>query len=136
MAKKQSNILVSAQRTLRNEGNALLHQADSLDDSFERVVKLLLKSKGRLIVTGIGKSGNIAQKIVATLVSTGQPAVFMHAADAIHGDLGTIQKNDVVLCISKSGDSPEIKVLVPLVKSMGHVLVGMVSNRKSFLGNH
>ncbi|MFM7234194.1 MAG: SIS domain-containing protein [Flavobacteriales bacterium] len=136
MAIKQSNILVSAQRTLRNEGNALLHQADSLDDSFERVVKLLLKSKGRLIVTGIGKSGNIAQKIVATLVSTGQPAVFMHAADAIHGDLGTIQKNDVVLCISKSGDSPEIKVLVPLVKSMGHVLVGMVSNRKSFLGNH
>jgi arabinose-5-phosphate isomerase len=136
MAKKQSVILASAQRTLRLEGNALLQQVDAMDASFEKVVQLLLKSKGRLVVTGIGKSGNIAQKIVATLVSTGQPALFMHAADAIHGDLGTLQKKDVVLCISKSGDSPEIKVLVPLVKSMGHVLVGMVSNKRSFLANH
>jgi arabinose-5-phosphate isomerase len=136
MAAKQSTILSSATRTLQLEGDALLGQAKLLDARFEAVVRLLLKSKGRLVVTGIGKSGNIAQKIVATLVSTGQPALFMHAADAIHGDLGTIQKNDVVLCISKSGDSPEIKVLVPLVKSMGNTLIGMVSNERSFLGKH
>jgi arabinose-5-phosphate isomerase len=134
MAKKQQSILDSAKRTLELEGTALLQQAKLVDERFEKVVQLLIRSKGRLIVTGIGKSGNIAQKIVATMVSTGQPAVFMHAADAIHGDLGTIQKNDVVLCISKSGDSPEIKVLAPLVKSMGHTLIGMVSNEKSFLG--
>lgn len=136
MAKKQHSILNSAKLTLQLEGNALLHQAESIDSRFEEVVRMLLRSKGRLVVTGIGKSGNIAQKIVATLVSTGQPALFMHAADAIHGDLGTIQKQDVVLCISKSGDSPEIKVLVPLVKSMGNTLVAMVSNEKSFLGKH
>ncbi len=87
-------------------------------------------------MTGIGKSGNIAQKLVATFISTGQPAVFMHAADAIHGDLGTVQKEDIVLCISKSGDSPEIKVLVPLLKSMGNTLIGMVSNHKSFLAKN
>lgn len=118
------------------EGNALLAQAKMVDARFEEVVRLLLRCKGRLVVTGIGKSGNIAQKIVATLVSTGQPAIFMHAADAIHGDLGTIQKHDIVLCISKSGDSPEIKVLAPLVKSMGNKLIGMVSNEKSFLAKH
>ena len=136
MAKKQSSILTSAMRTLQLEGNALLNQAAAIDTRFEEVVKLLLRCKGRLVVTGIGKSGNIAQKIVATMISTGQPALFMHAADAIHGDLGTIQKNDVVLCISKSGDSPEIKVLVPLVKSMGHPLIAMASNTKSFLCKH
>ncbi len=133
MAKKQLTILSSARRTLELEGNALLRQSKRVDERFEKVVRVILKSKGRLVVTGIGKSGNIAQKIVATLVSTGQPALFMHAADAIHGDLGTIQKNDIVLCISKSGDSPEIKVLAPLVKSMGNILVAMVSNEKSFL---
>ena len=136
MATKPSSVLSSAKRTLELEGNALLQLAKSVDTRFEEVVRIVLRSKGRLIVTGIGKSGNIAQKIVATLVSTGQPAVFMHAADAIHGDLGTVQKHDVVLCISKSGDSPEIKVLAPLVKSMGNTLVGMVSNEKSFLAKH
>jgi arabinose-5-phosphate isomerase len=136
MAKKQHTILNSAKLTLQLEGTALLHQAESIDARFEEVVRAILRSKGRLVVTGIGKSGNIAQKMVATMVSTGQPALFMHAADAIHGDLGTIQKNDVVLCISKSGDSPEIKVLVPLVKSMGNTLIAMVSNEKSFLGKH
>lgn len=104
-----------------------------IGDEFDKVIKAILRSKGRLVVTGIGKSGNIAQKLVATFISTGQPAIFMHAADAIHGDLGNVQKNDMVLCISKSGDSPEIKVLVPLVKSMGNVLIGMVSNDQSFL---
>ncbi len=132
-AKKTNVILGSARQTLMLESEGLRALSESIDARFESVVKLLLKSKGRLVVTGIGKSGNIAQKIVATLVSTGQPAVFMHAADAIHGDLGTIQKNDAVLCISKSGDSPEIKVLAPLVKSMGHKLIAMVSNEKSFL---
>lgn len=136
MTKKQSTILSSAKKTLELEGNALLQLARSVDFRFEDVVQVILRCKGRLIVTGIGKSGNIAQKMVATLVSTGQPAVFMHAADAIHGDLGTIQKHDIVLCISKSGDSPEIKVLAPLVKSMGNRLVGMVSNEKSFLAKH
>ncbi len=86
-----------------------------------------------MVITGIGKSANIANKIVATLNSTGTPAVFMHAADAIHGDLGNVQKNDVVICISKSGESPEIKVLTPLVKNMGNLLVGMVGNMDSFL---
>jgi arabinose-5-phosphate isomerase len=136
MATKPTSILSSAKRTLELEGNALLNLASSVDVRFEQVVRVVLRSKGRMVVTGIGKSGNIAQKIVATLVSTGQPALFMHAADAIHGDLGTIQKHDVVLCISKSGDSPEIKVLAPLVKSMGNTLIGMVSNEKSFLAKH
>jgi arabinose-5-phosphate isomerase len=136
MAKRQHSILTSAKRTLEMEGNALLAQAKLIDARFEEVVSMVLRCKGRLIITGIGKSGNIAQKMVATLVSTGQPAVFMHAADAIHGDLGTIQKHDIVLCISKSGDSPEIKVLAPLVKSMGNKLIGMVSNDKSFLAKH
>jgi arabinose-5-phosphate isomerase len=134
--KSSSDALKSAKRTLTLEAESLQHLAHSIDARFASVVKRILKSKGRLIVTGIGKSGNIAQKIVATLVSTGQPAVFMHAADAIHGDLGTIQKHDIVLCISKSGDSPEIKVLVPLVKSLGNPLVAMVSNTKSFLHRH
>lgn len=104
-----------------------------IGEEFDKVIKAILRSKGRLVVTGIGKSGNIAQKLVATFISTGQPAIFMHAADAIHGDLGNVQKGDMVLCISKSGDSPEIKVLVPLVKSMGNALIGMVSNDQSFL---
>ena len=136
MAAKQSSILTSARRTLELEGNALLQLAKSVDTRFEEVVQLVMRCKGRLIITGIGKSGNIAQKMVATMVSTGQPAIFMHAADAIHGDLGTIQKHDIVLCISKSGDSPEIKVLAPLVKSMGNKLIGMVSNEKSYLAKH
>lgn len=134
--KSSSDVLQSAKRTLSLEAESLRNLAASIDERFVAVVKRILKSKGRLVVTGIGKSGNIAQKIVATLVSTGQPAVFMHAADAIHGDLGTVQKQDIVLCISKSGDSPEIKVLVPLVKSLGNPLVAMVSNTKSFLHRH
>jgi len=131
--KKKLNIKESAIRTLRLESEAVAGLIQHIDASFEKIVELILKSKGRLVVTGIGKSANISQKLVATFNSTGQPAVFMHAADAIHGDLGNVQKGDVVLCISKSGDSPEIKVLVPLLKSMGNVLIGMVANHNGFL---
>jgi len=125
MKNPKKNILDSARNTLKLESDALLQLSNTIDKRFESVVKLLLKSKGRLVVTGIGKSANIAQKIVATLNSTGQPALFMHAADAIHGDLGNIQKNDMLMCISKSGDSPEIKMLIPLVKSMGNIVIGI-----------
>ena len=134
--KKKSNIKESAIRTLRLESEAVAGLIQHIDASFEKVVDLILKSKGRLVVTGIGKSANISQKLVATFNSIGQPAVFMHAADAIHGDLGNVQKGDVVLCISKSGDSPEIKVLVPLLKSMGNILIGMVANANGFLAKH
>jgi arabinose-5-phosphate isomerase len=118
------------------EGDALHSLAHTIDVKFEEVVKLLLHLDGRLVVTGVGKSAIIAQKLVATFNSTGQPSLFMHAADAIHGDLGYVQPGDVVLCISKSGDSPEIKALVPLVKSLGNQLIGMYSNTTSFLAKH
>jgi arabinose-5-phosphate isomerase len=104
-----------------------------VNDDFERAVKAIYETKGRVIVSGIGKSALIAQKLVATLNSTGTPAVFLHAADAIHGDLGMVQQDDVVMIISKSGESPEIKVLVPLVKNFGNTLIGMVGNMASFL---
>jgi len=107
--------------------------SEYLNDDFVQVVQLILQLKGRVIVTGIGKSAIIAQKIVATFNSTGTPAVFMHAADAIHGDLGIIQSDDVVICISKSGNTPEIKVLTPLLKQAGHQLIGMVGDPDSFL---
>ena len=97
-------------------------------------VRYIYQSNGRVIITGIGKSANIATKIVATLNSTGTPSIFMHAADAIHGDLGTIQENDSVICISKSGNTPEIKVLVPLIKAIGNKLIAITSNKDSFLG--
>ena len=115
------------------EAEAVRKLESFIDAGFGKIVTLLLKSKGKLVVTGIGKSAIIAQKLVATLISTGQPALFMHAAEAIHGDLGNIQKHDVVLCISKSGDSPEIKVLIPLIKSMGNKLIAMVGHMNSYL---
>ncbi|QIE60947.1 KpsF/GutQ family sugar-phosphate isomerase [Rasiella rasia] len=111
-----------------------MHLADLVNEEFAEAVETIYKSKGRVVITGIGKSANIATKIVATLNSTGTPAIFMHAADAIHGDLGTILKDDVVICISKSGNTPEIKVLVPLIKGRGNTLVAITSNRESFLG--
>jgi arabinose-5-phosphate isomerase len=107
--------------------------ADFIDDSFEKIIELIHQSKGRLVISGIGKSAIVAQKIVATLNSTGTPSLFMHAADAIHGDLGMITPDDTVLLISKSGESPEIKVLVPLIKNFGNTLIGMVGNTHSFL---
>jgi arabinose-5-phosphate isomerase len=130
------NIIKLAKETILQEAESIKRLADYIDKDFEKVVKLIYKSKGRVIVTGIGKSANIANKIVATLNSTGTPAIFMHAADAIHGDLGIVQEDDVVICISKSGNTPEIKVLVPLIKSRGNALVGMVSSTDSFLGKN
>lgn len=120
-------------RTLALEADAVRGLTAFVDERFAAVVEILLHAKGRVVVTGIGKSANIANKMVATFNSTGTPALFMHAADAIHGDLGLVQDGDVVLCISKSGNSPEIKALVPLVKSMGNPLIGMVGNLDSFL---
>ncbi len=122
-----------AKQTIETEGNAILNLVNFLDADFEQTIKLLYQSKGRVIVTGIGKSAIIAEKIVATLNSTGTPAIFMHAADAIHGDLGIIQKDDVIICLSKSGSTPEIKVLVPLIKNLGNKLVGIVGNAESYL---
>ncbi len=128
------NIIELAKNTILQESESIRKLADYIDQDFEKTVKTIYQSKGRVIVTGIGKSANISQKIVATLNSTGTPAIFMHAADAIHGDLGIIQEDDVIICISKSGNTPEIKVLVPLIKSRGNTLIGMVSNADSFLG--
>ncbi|NBP71141.1 MAG: SIS domain-containing protein, partial [Cytophagia bacterium] len=127
------NIKNIAQEVLQNESLAVQRLIDYLDESFEACVHAILASKGRVVITGIGKSAIIANKIVATLNSTGTPALFMHAADAIHGDLGMIQKEDIVICISKSGNTPEIKVLVPLLKRRGSQLVALVSNTQSYL---
>ncbi len=127
-------ILEIARRTIQIEMGALQGLIKHLDARFVSVVELVYRSSGRVIVTGIGKSANIANKIVATLNSTGTPAVFMHAADAIHGDLGIVQKDDVVIAISKSGDTPEIKVLIPLIKNLGNTLVAMTGNADSYLG--
>jgi arabinose-5-phosphate isomerase len=131
--KSKKYILQSAINTLSLEAAAILNVAKNLNDDFEKVVSTILTSEGRVIVTGIGKSAIIAQKIVATFNSTGTPAIFMHAADAIHGDLGMIQRNDVIICLSKSGNTPEIKVLVPLLKAAGNILIGMVGEIHSFL---
>ena len=129
-------ILTTARETIDIELAAVAALRDSLDDDFVHTVETIYKSRGRTILTGIGKSAIVAQKIAATLNSTGTPSVFMHAADAIHGDLGIVQPEDVVICLSKSGDTPEIKALVPLLKNFGNVLVAMVSNRDSYLGKN
>lgn len=127
------NIKNIAIDTIRNEAEAIGDLENYIDDNFAKLVQEIYHCKGRLIVTGIGKSANIAQKIVATLNSTGTPSVFMHAADAIHGDLGIILKDDIVLCISKSGNTPEITVLIPLIKMSGNRLIGLTGNMDSFL---
>jgi len=130
---KNKNILETAKKTINIEAQAILNLIDLLDKNFENAVKTIYNSTGRVIVTGIGKSANIASKIVATLNSTGTPAIFMHAADAIHGDLGIVQKDDVVICISKSGNTPEIKVLVSLIKDSKNKIIAITGNIKSFL---
>ena len=122
-----------AKNTILDEARTINQLVDYIDDDFAKVVELILNSKGRVVVTGIGKSANIATKIVATLNSTGTPSMFMHAADAIHGDLGMIMPDDIIICISKSGNTPEIKVLAPLIKNIGNTLVGMVAGLDSFL---
>ena len=129
-------ITKTALRTLDIEIEALTALRDSIDDNFERCVEAVFRCQGRLVVTGIGKSALVGQKIVATLNSTGTPALFMHAADAIHGDLGMIQTDDFVLCLSKSGETPEIRVLVPLLKNLGNPIIGMVGQADSYLGRH
>ncbi|OIQ28372.1 MAG: D-arabinose 5-phosphate isomerase [Bacteroidetes bacterium MedPE-SWsnd-G2] len=130
----KKSILDIAKQTILLESEAVANLANLLDSDFSDVVELIYKSKGRLIITGIGKSAIIANKIVATLNSTGTPSVFMHAADAIHGDLGLILEDDLVICISKSGNTPEIKVLVPLIKNAKNKLIAITGNIDSFLG--
>lgn len=125
-----------AKKTIETESTAIGNLAHLLDGDFTLTVNSILNSKGRVVISGIGKSAIIATKIVATLNSTGTPAIFMHAADAIHGDLGTVQDNDIVICISKSGNTPEIKMLVPLIKRGKNLLIGMTGNTESFLAQH
>ena len=128
-----SPIKESAIRTITMEANAIKQLADFLTDEFEKTINALAKCKGRIVISGIGKSAVIAQKIVATLNSTGSPAVFLHAADAIHGDIGIMQQEDIIIVISKSGESPEIKILVPLIKNFGNTLIAVVGNTISYL---
>lgn len=131
--KNLNDIINSAKDTIVKEGESVLYLQNLIDDSFAEAVQYILKNEGKLIVTGIGKSANIAQKLVSTFNSTGQPSVFMHAGDAIHGDLGNIQKNDVVICLSKSGNTQEIKVLLPIIKSMENKLIAICANTDSYL---
>src|SRR6187431_2398139 len=128
-----NTILQVALKTIQLEAEAIAGLGAQLNESFEKAVRAIAASKGRVVISGIGKSAVIAQKIVATLNSTGTPSIFMHAADAIHGDLGIVQQEDVVIIISKSGESPEIKVLVPLIKNFNNILVGMIGNIDSYL---
>jgi len=130
---KNTSILALAKKTIAHQSAAIADLNSQLTEAFAEAVQCIYESEGRVIVSGIGKSAIIASKIVATFNSTGTPAIFMHAADAIHGDLGIIQKDDVVICISKSGNTPEIKMLVPLIKQGNNKLIGMTGNPKSFL---
>ena len=130
----KNSITQTAKLTIETESQAISNLANLITDDFADAVQLIYNSKGRVIITGIGKSAIIANKIVATLNSTGTPSIFMHAADAIHGDLGLILKDDVVICISKSGNTPEIKVLVPLIKRANNKMVAITGNKDSFLG--
>ena len=127
-------IIASAQKTIRSESNSIAKLIDFVDVTFANAVTEIFNSTGRLVITGIGKSAIIAQKLVASFNSTGTPSLFLHASEAIHGDLGMIQTNDVIICISKSGNSPEIKVLVPLLKRFGNKLIAITGNTDSFLG--
>lgn len=133
MSISDKKIIQSARETLLIESSAIKLLQKNINADFVTVVKKIFSSKGRVVVTGVGKSAIIANKIVATLNSTGTPSMYMHAADAIHGDLGMIQHDDIVICISKSGESPEIKVLVTLLKHAGNLLIAMSGNKNSFL---
>lgn len=132
--KKIKSIIKTAKDAILTESKAIKNLSNLIDQNFEEAVTCILNSKGRVIVTGIGKSANIATKIVATFNSTGTPAIFMHAADAIHGDLGNVQSDDVVICLSKSGNTPEIKVLLPLIKNYGNKIIAITGNIDSYLG--
>ena len=130
---KGINILETGRNTIRMEAAAVAALEGLLDDRFEKAVQLIFSCKGRVVISGIGKSAIVAQKIVATLNSTGTPAVFLHAADAIHGDLGMVQAEDIVMIISKSGESPEVKMLLSFIRNFGNPLIGMVGNMQSVL---
>ena len=131
--KSSNEIKKIAKQTINTELIAVSKLEDRINDDFVEIINLILYAKGRLIVAGIGKSANIASKLVSTFNSTGQPAIFLHASDAIHGDLGNIQADDVVMCISKSGNTPEIKSLIPYIKNMGNKIIALTGNIKSFL---
>jgi len=131
--KTNNEIKEIAVQVIKKEKKAIENLEKYVDDNFSKAIKTIFSSKGRVIITGIGKSANIGMKIVSTLNSTGTPAIFMHAADAIHGDLGIIQNDDVIICISKSGNTPEIKVLIPLIKNTSNPLIAIVGNMDSFL---
>ncbi len=133
--KSREEIKSIAYQVIADEKKAIEKLHDLIDDHFAEAVETIFSTSGRVVVTGIGKSANIATKIVSTLNSTGTPALFLHAADAIHGDLGMVRPDDVVICISKSGNTPEIKVLIPLIKNFGNKLIAIVGNRDSFLAH-
>ena len=133
---KYEPVITSAKQTIALQAEAIAGLAAFVSEDFCKAVERLSKPGGRLIISGIGKSALVAQKIVATMNSTGTPSIFMHAADAIHGDLGMIQQSDNVMIVSKSGDSPEIKILAPLIKNFGNILIGMVGNVRSYLATH
>lgn len=133
LSDREFNISERAIKTIHTEAAAVEKLKEYIDADFEAVIKLIYHAKGRVIVTGIGKSAQVANKIVSTLNSTGTPAVFMHAADAVHGDLGIIRESDIIICLSKSGNTPEIKVLIPFLKLRGNPLVGIVGNTDSYL---
>ena len=135
-AEMKKQIIESALLTIALEAESIAGLKNFIDEAFEKAVEAIHQSKGRVVITGIGKSAIVGQKIVATLNSTGTPALFMHAGDAIHGDLGMVQQDDTVIIISKSGESPEIKVLVPLIKNFGNTLIGIVGNKNSILARH
>lgn len=131
--KTHDQVVAIAKATLEIEAQSITTLIQYVNQDFTQAVTEIFKSKGRVIITGVGKSAIIAQKITATFNSTGTPAVFMHAADAVHGDLGIIQQSDIIICISKSGNTPEVKVLIPLLKNSGNKLIAMVGNVDSYL---
>ncbi|WP_405295911.1 SIS domain-containing protein [Algibacter sp. Ld11] len=132
----ENSIIETAKQTIEMESKAILNLSSLVTEDFAAAVNLIYNSKGRVIITGIGKSAIIGNKIVATLNSTGTPAIFMHAADAIHGDLGLILNDDVVICLSKSGNTPEIKVIIPLIKRANNTMIAITGNTNSFLAQH
>ena len=133
---EKTNIIEFGKEAIKLQSESIRNLVELVDDNFETAINLILDSKGRVVVTGIGKSAIIANKIVATLNSTGTPSIFMHAADAIHGDLGIIKKDDVIICISKSGNTPEIMDLVPFLKMTKNPLIAITGDTNSSLAKN
>ncbi len=132
----KSSIKKIATRTLNLEANSIIKLIDSIDSDFEKIINIIHKNNGKLIITGIGKSAIIGMKIVATLNSTGTPSIFLHASDAMHGDIGIVQKEDIIICISKSGNSPEIKTLIPIIQKRKNKIIGLTAKLNSFLAKN